>query len=272
VTKSITLGCTNNVTANVSILPWELTADPTAIVANSAFSVQYGGEAVFSETFLDAGLAAVPGLKKAELIAAVATAHVRSGATGADVALNAEPIPTTCSGGMNAGGACTTAADCPPGAPYVSCGQFVQIPTIPGVPLSAGGCTPVAGSVPNCDCSACNAIGKLAQCQANGYCIAQGGLSIPLQTPTGNYTADASGQVLIGWQDQGTGATIAADGTYNLPAASFPAPVAPNGIRVIAAVLQVALQCTMAVDSGTTPPAPVLSSPTPNSLLIAFDI
>ena len=278
VTKPITLGCTNNITPDTSILPWQLTADPSTILANLAFTVEYGGEAVFSETFLDAGLSAVPGLKLAELVAAVATAHVRSGATGADVALNAEPIPTTCGAGANAGLACATAADCPPGAPFVACAQFVAIPTIDGIPNSAGGCTPVAGSVPDCDCTPCSSINatKAAQCTANGYCIAQGGLSIPLQTPTGNYTAAASGQVLIGFQDQGTGATINANGTYALPAASFPAPAAPNGVRVIASVLQVALQCTMAVDSGgpdgTNPPVPDQSSPTPDSALIAFDI
>jgi hypothetical protein len=269
--QSITLGCTNNVTTNVSILPWQLTANPTTILSGQAFSVQYGGAAVFSEFFLDAGLATVPGLKQAELISAVATAQVRSGATGANVPLNAQPVPTTCSGGMNAGLACTTADDCPPGAPYVACGQYVQIPIINGIPITAGGCS---GAVANCDCSPCSSINatKAAQCTANGYCIAPGGLSIPLQTPVGNYTAAASGQVLIGFQDVGTGATIAPDGTYILPAASFPAPAAPNGVRVIASVLQVALQCTMAVDSGAIPPAPVTSSPTPSSLLSRYNI
>jgi len=56
--------------------------------------------------------------------------------------------------------------------------------------------------------------------------------------------------MLFGWDDENTNATLNANGTYDLPAASFPAEVPPNGVRVIAAVLEVALQCTMAVDSG----------------------
>ncbi|MGB8222317.1 MAG: hypothetical protein WCF10_07010, partial [Polyangiales bacterium] len=72
------------------------------------------------------------------------------------------------------------------------------------------------------------------------------------------------------------GATVAGNGTWNLPAASFGGPVTPNGVRVIAAVLQVALQCTMGVDAagpnGTTPPVADLSSPTPSSILTKFNI
>ena len=256
------MGCTNNVTSNISILPFELTADPTAIVASSAFTADLTGVAVFSETFLDAGLSAVPGLKQATLVSAAATVQVRSGATGAGVVLNAEPIPLTCSGGMNAGGSCTTAADCPPGAPYVSCAQIVLIPIIDGT-----------GDA----CAACNAINatKAAQCTANGYCVAPGDLPLQLETVTGaSYTADASGSVLFGFDDQNTGATLNGNGTYALPPAIFGNPVTPNGVRVIAAVLQVALQCTMAVDSGGPDGVgvPDAASPTPDSALISFDI
>ena len=93
---------------------------------------------------------------------------------------------------------------------------------------------------------------------------------------SGNFTAAASGDVLIGWDDVNTGATINPNGTYALPAASFIASAEPNGLRVIASVLQVALQCTMAVDAGgpdgTTPPVPDEASPTPDSALISFPI
>jgi hypothetical protein len=106
--------------------------------------------------------------------------------------------------------------------------------------------------------------------------VAPGSLSIPLQSATETYTADASGQVLIGFDDLSTGATVAANGTYNLPAASFPAPATPNGARVIAEFLQIALQCTMAVDSGgpdgPVPPVPDQASPTPDSRLLQFPI
>ncbi|MGB8222354.1 MAG: hypothetical protein WCF10_07195, partial [Polyangiales bacterium] len=230
--QTLTMGCTNNVTSNVSILPFKLTANPQPVLANSSFNTALTGVAVFSESFLDAGLATVPGLKQATLVSAAATVHVRSGATGPDKVLNAAPIPLTCSGGMNAGLACTTAADCPPGAPYVSCAQIVIIPTIDGT-----------GDA----CAACNAINstKAAQCAANGYCIAPGDLPLQLESTSASWTAGASGSVLFGWDDVTTGATVAGNGTWNLPAASFGGPVTPNGVRVIAAVLQVALQCTM---------------------------
>ena len=115
VTKPITLGCTNNITPDTSILPWVLTADPGPIAPSSALTVDYTGDAVFSETFLDAGLSAVPGLKAAELIAGVATVVARTGLVGSPVAVNAAPIQKTCSPiSFNAGDPCNTAADCPP--------------------------------------------------------------------------------------------------------------------------------------------------------------
>ena len=52
----------------------------------------------------------------------------------------------------------------------------------------------------------------------------------------------------FGWDDASTGATVAGDGTWTLPAAVFTAPVGPNGLRVNADGLSVALECTMAVE------------------------
>jgi hypothetical protein len=163
---------------------------------------------------------------------------------------------------MNKGLPCTTAADCPPGAPYVSCAQIVPIPVIDGT-----------GDA----CAACNAINatKAAQCTANGYCVAPGDLPLQLETVTGApYTADASGSVLFGWDDTNTGATLNGDGTYALPPAIFGNPTTPNGVRVIAAVLQVALQCTMAVDANGPDGVGVAdqASPTPDSALTTFNI
>jgi hypothetical protein len=257
------VGCTNNITTDVTILPWILNASPSAIVSGQPVTVDYGGALVFAEAFIDQSLAAVAGLGMIELVDAVATAVPRAGLTGPAVALSAAPVPLTCGSGANVGLPCITAADCPPGAPFVVCGQFIPIPIIDGAADA---------------CAACNAINatKAAQCAINGYCVAPGGLSIPLQSATETYTADASGQVLIGFDDLSTGATVAANGTYNLPAASFPAPATPNGARVIAEFLQIALQCTMAVDSGgpdgPVPPVPDQASPTPDSRLLQFPI
>jgi hypothetical protein len=78
---------------------------------------------------------------------------------------------------------------------------------------------------------------------------------------------------LFGWDDENTGATVNGDGTYALPPAMFGDPTPPNGLRVIA-LLQVALQCTMAVDSNGPDGVgvPDQSSPTPDSLLLSVPI
>ena len=93
---------------------------------------------------------------------------------------------------------------------------------------------------------------------------------------TGSFTPGASGTVNFGWADQGTGATVLPNGTYQLPAAVFTGPTQLNEIKVNASGLSVALVCTMAVDSGgpngTTPPVPDQASPTPTSLLSTFNI
>jgi hypothetical protein len=100
-------------------------------------------------------------------------------------------------------------------------------------------------------------------------------LLLPLQGATGSYSVDASGEMRFGWDDASTGATLNADGTWALPAAAFAAPTGPNGLRVNAQGLSVALECTMAVASDD--PANGVgvagkSSPTPDSLLVAFPI
>ena len=80
--------------------------------------------------------------------------------------------------------------------------------------------------------------------------------------------------MLIGWDDENTGASVAGDGTYDLPAAMLTGPVTPNGIRVLAGALQVTLACTMAVDSGGPDGVGVAdkASPTPDSALLSLPI
>jgi hypothetical protein len=97
---------------------------------------------------------------------------------------------------------------------------------------------------------------------------------MPLADATGNYTADASGDVLIGWEDGFTrlGASVvctdtnppsaayptnACDGdagTWALPAPTVPAtPTVPPpgiGLRVNAGGLAVGVDCLMAVKAG----------------------
>jgi hypothetical protein len=262
----LTLGCKNNVTADVSILPFSLTVDPATIAPSSLFTADLSGIAEFSEVFLDAAQGAVPGgVTQANLVDLNATVHVRSGAVGGDVTLNADAaLPYTCA--LDPLTSCDPAndaasvpgnrgnTDCVPTGFFNACGRFVTVPT-------------------TTDQATCTSLGKSAQWDTNGFCVT-GGLPLNLEPDTGSYTADASGTVLFGWDDESTGATIAGNGTWTLPAAVFTNPTGPNGIRVNASGLSVALECTMGVDSGgpNGVSVPDGASPTPDSLLIPFDI
>jgi hypothetical protein len=270
-TAPITMGCTNNVTADISILPFSLTVDPAAILSGASSATVFSGIAEFSEVFLDAAQGAVPGgVTQADLVNLVATVQIRTGGTLAGpVALTNAPLPTTC---LIGGTACNPAndgasvpgsqpnTDCVPTGTFNPCQANVSIPT-------SSDCAP--GGL-------CDSLGKLAsQCSVNGFCVT-GGLPLPLAAQNGSFTAAASGIVNFGFADQGTGATVLPNGAYSLPAAVFTAPQALNEIKVNASGLSVALVCTMAVDAGgpdgPVPPVPDQASPTPTALLNTFNI
>ncbi len=287
-TANLTVGCRNNVTADISILPFDLTVDPGPISPSSAFTASLDGLAAFSEAFLDAAQAVVPGgVRSGQLIVSnggglAATVVVGGAATGADVQLGPD-LASLGSRCQLTGASCTGApgqGDCLV-IPVVSnlCQTgYVNIPVVEGTPNSAGGCTPPApGSPPpDCNCAPCTAIDvppattKTAQCTANGFCVA-GDLPLPLQAATGNYTAGATpgAAITYGWAQP---YAIAGNGTITLPAAVFANAPAPVGVRVSAGGLFVALQCAGAVDSGGPDGVgvPDLASPTPASLLNTF--
>ena len=106
----------------------------------------------------------------------------------------------------------------------------------------------------------------------NGFCVT-GPLPLELDAEMGSYTADAEGPVLFGWDDENTGYVVGDDGAYIIPQASYPAPTPPNGLRVVA-LLSVALQCVMAVDSNGDDGVgvPDQSSPAPDSALLSIPI
>jgi hypothetical protein len=321
-TKTVSVGCTNNVTTAQSPFPYQLTVDvPLGISAGAAFSATLDGVGFFPEFFLDAAQGVVcGGLRTAQLVDFVSTVQVRSGATGADVPLGIDL--TTLSPGETrfcnfpTDQTCTANGDCLGGvcnAPIL----LQDLPVLEGIPGSAGGCDantslcPIPGPPPDCDCSACDALGapKDAQCSDNGFCQ-NGSLVIQMQDEVGNYTAAASGNVLFGWSDGvGAGTTPVpglsicptgsecgsegrVDGCYQLPAASFANQTAPIGIRVNAGGLAVPIQCAMAEDGGscasgegclvdgdcTTPPCTGVGEdddvvcPTPDDRLIACPI
>lgn len=268
-TQAISLGCSNSVSSDVSILPFDLTVDPPAIVSTIGISAALDGVAQFSEGFLDAAQLAVPGgVTQVDLVDLQATVHLRSGGSGADVALVSETIAYEC---VQSAAPCDPIndspsvpgsrenSDCLPLGAFNACGRLVTVPI-------SSDCAP--GGV-------CDGLGKLAsQCALNNFCVT-GGLPLPLTASTGTYSVDASGEMRFGWDDVTTGATVNGDGTWALPAAVFTGPTGPNALRVNAQGLSVALECTMGVASDD----PVhgvgvvgQSSPTPDALLLSFPI
>jgi hypothetical protein len=271
--QGLTLGCASSVSADISIVPFELMVAPEAPVSGQPFVADLRGAALLSEELLDSVQWTIPGgATRVDLIDLRATVHVRSGATGDDVALTPEPIAYRC--GIDETAACDPAndlpgvpgsranTDCVPTGASNPCGRFVPIPTSndcePG-----GACAVLDGGTGT----------KHSQCRANGFCVT-GALSLPLQARVESYVAAASGDVLFGWDDASTGASVGGNGTWILPAAVFGEPIGPNGIQVSIDGLSVALECTMGVDSGGPygVGVPGRSSPTPDSLLIGFSI
>lgn len=270
--KSITLGCSNNVTDDISILAWDLSVTPDGdVVADGAFDAELTGVAFFDETFLDAAQGAIPGgITEAALVSIAATVHVQSGATGDDVLLvDGLDVPYTCAIPPNpeCDPANDTASvpgargntDCVPTGLFNPCNRNVSIPTSDDCEV---------GGV----CDGLGKTGEGSQCETNGFCVT-GPLPLPMNTASGSYTADATGSVLFGWDDENTGATVNPDGTYALPPAVFANSPEPNGLRVSAG-LGIALQCTMAVDSGGDDgvDVPDQASPTPDSALLEIPI
>jgi len=270
-TNGLDMGCTNNVTADISILPFILQVNPDPILSSTSTPTDFGGVAVFSEVFLDAAQGAVPGgVTAADLVNLVATVQIRTGGTlDAPVALTNPPIASTCLIGGTACDPINDGASVPGSQPNTDCvptGTFNPCQDIVTIPVSTD-CT-VGG--------ACDLLGKkVSQCDLNGFCVT-GGLPLPLDPVAGSFTPAASGIVNFGFADQGTGATVNPDGTYALPAAVFTAPQALNEIKVNASGLSVALVCTMAVDAGgpdgPVPPVPDQASPTPTANLNTFNI
>jgi hypothetical protein len=271
VTAVLTVGCTNNITGDISILPFALSVDPAGIGAGETVPVTLGGVAEFSETFLDAAQGAVPGgVTEADLVNLAATVLIRTGGSLPDnTTLTNGPIPTTCL------------------IDDTSCDQANDQASVPGMRPNTD-CTPTGTFNPcqanvtlptSSDCSVdgvCDLLGKkVSQCDLNGFCVT-GGLPLDLADLDTNFQASASpGTVTFGWDDVNTGALpLNGDGTYNLPAAVFTNPPTPNEIKVNASGLSVALRCTMAVDSGGADGVgvPDQASPTPTDLLIDFTI
>jgi len=273
----LTLACMTYPGENLGLLDWELFVSTGPIESGEPFTATLGGFAVFPESALDNAQTLFPdGVKEVNYVELNATVHVRSGATGDDVILKVEPtIPYKCSVGRSA---CDPANDlegvpglrgntgCQPESAANPCGRFSLLP------LSTD-CSP--GGI----CADRGKTGPASQCDLNGFCVT-GSLRFRLQEATGRYTASAQGEVLFGWDDQSTGATVQEggpnNGTWILPPAVYEEPTGPTGLRLTVGGLPLATECTMGVacmdpDLGIDCPAGLMS-PTPDSALISFPI
>lgn len=272
VTAELTLGCTQNLDSDVSIISFELTVAPESPVQGESFAADLSGVASIPEDLLDAVQWAIPGgVTRLNLIDLAATVHVRSGATGNDVRLAPQAIPYRCA--QNSSAACDPAndlpgepgrrgnSDCVPVAASNPCGRFLEIPTSSDC-APGGACAVLDGGTGT----------KLNQCGANGFCVAAS-LAVPLESQVSSYAAIGP-EVLWGWDDASTGATLRGNGTWDLPPAVFAEPTGPNGFRINVDGLAVAYECTMAVDSDGEEGVgvPGQSSPTPSALLIGFPV
>jgi hypothetical protein len=157
--------------------------------------------------------------------------------------------------GNGSGDACSSDADCPTGE---NCFNTDCMPFIVSPMLGVNFCdTLILVDVPTSeDCATdgvCDALGKLegagSQCNANGFCVT-GDLAVALKPAEQTYTADASGDVLFGWADQGlTNSTLDPDtGLYSIPQQMMGGSV-EQGLSVNAGGIGVLLACVMAVDS-----------------------
>jgi len=247
------------------------------IETGQPFTATLGGTALFDEDFLD-NAQNVPdlfpeGVKEVDLVDLKATVHVRRGATGPDVVLRPEPIPHECfidrsacdpDHNLPSVPGLQENTDCQPQSAFNPCGRFVDLPI--STDCDSGGI-----------CDTLDKAGPGSQCDLNGFCIT-GDLPIPLQEVTGQYMADVQEEeVLFGWDDQSTGATLEEEGpnagTWNLPPAVYEEQTGPNGVRVTVRGIPAAVECTMGVDCIIgVECTEARAKPTPDSELISFPI
>jgi hypothetical protein len=256
---------------------WELTVDPTEIIAGRPFAADLEAKAIFDESFLNQGQALLGGFKELLVVGFQATVHVRKGAVGDDEVLTLpRSIPHVC---WQSRTACDPAndlpgnnglvgnTDCQPLGQTNPCGQLFEIPT--SEDCDPGGFCDEKGHV-----------GEGLQCELIGFCVT-GGVEVPLTGQPGGYTADDSGSVHFGFADtDATGFEILReggcnDGTWYREVPSFADPIGPNGARLLVGGFPLAVEFIMGeasrLDDGIDS-CEARVSPTPDSNLIKFPI
>lgn len=199
VTRVVPVVCANNVTTDLTGIPFELTVGLDGpILGGAPFDAEIAATGQIPTWVLQAAVSTIPGLTEVSVTAFQATVTVRRGATGSDV---------------------VTTLTSPP-------------QTVP-IPLDGTGT------------------------------VVTGPALVPLSTETGSYVADPSGAVLFEF----AGAIP--------PTVIVTNPPGPTGIRVLAVVLQVGLECESGRlnDNGTPgDPTDDFSEPLPDSDVLAIPI
>lgn len=248
VSQVVGIVASNNVTGDISELPYELSVTALGPVVDGVpvdFAVT--GVAFFPPVFLNAAIATIPGLTEVTLNALTATPHIRSGALGAPYDLveltSAAPLPSTET--IPILGLPASTAICGP----------LNLSTCPntctdGTPCSQGSTT-------------CDFIGD-GTCEPRGACICVvEPLVLPLSSDVVTVTPDiaATGDILFGWNED------------LLPPQTVIAtnPPGPNGIRVLAIVLNVGIEGWMGKLT-SVPPDPDVAGPLLDSELLPIPI
>lgn len=254
-TQVVTAGCASNFNLDQVAYPFELTVRTTPISGGSStarFAAEASGTFVIPEILVDG--AVIAGYStEAVLASLIATAQVRSGATGPNLMLEPDvgaitpgelrfcQLPTT--------RVCSEDADCdvPPCHPPI---LVIELPT--STDCGVGG--------------VCDALGKgdstpRSQCDQVGFC-ATGDLLVPLAPAIGIYDPAPSGDVLFGWIDDDVPGlatcpsagpecqeTFMPDGCFDLPRALPLNPAEPFGAR-LEANFSGSMQCAGATRGG----------------------
>lgn len=233
-TRSIPIVCRNSDNEETFVLSWELTVEPTTIESGERFIATLDGVALFDEQFLD-NVQDVLAVDEINLIELNATIQVRSGATGENVTLVAEDVydykclqepRLSCDPANDLPGVPGNRSntDCQPESPLNPCGRFIRLQT-------------------SSDCEAdglCAALGRTDSCLRNEFCVT-GDLPIELKRGFGEYTADPEGEVVFGWADETSGASI------ERPEATD--PPGPLSLRLGIGVYVVAIECAMPLET-----------------------